>query len=150
MTAVVGVPTDGRPGHVGSAPERGTTRPLTILTYHSLDSSGSIVSVSPRRFADHVASLVDLGYRGVSLGEAVAHRGATGWWPERAVVLTFDDGYASFYENAYPLLRHVGLTATVFVVTGHMCGLNDWAPPPRRLSLLQMMSWQTAAAHAPH
>ncbi len=146
MTAVVGIPTDGRPGHVGSTSERGTTRPLTILTYHSLDSSGSVVSVSPRRFADHVASLVDLGYRGVSLGEAMAHRRATGRWPERTVVLTFDDGYTSFYDNAYPVLRHVGFTATVFVVTGHMGGLNDWAPPPRRLGVHPMMSWQQAAA----
>jgi peptidoglycan/xylan/chitin deacetylase (PgdA/CDA1 family) len=123
-----------------------TMLPLTILTYHSLDTSASAVSTSPRRFRDHVESLVDLGYRGTALGEAVAHREATGRWPERTVVLTFDDGYASFYEHAYPVLVRVGFTATVFVVTGHMGGLNDWAPTPHRLGSLRTISWPQAAA----
>jgi peptidoglycan/xylan/chitin deacetylase (PgdA/CDA1 family) len=40
--------------------------------------------------------------------------------PERAVVLTFDDGYEDFHDNALPEIERRGFTATVFVTTGWM------------------------------
>jgi len=42
--------------------------------------------------------------------------------PERLqVALTFDDGYASVYSRAFPILRRLGMTGAVFVNTGHIC-----------------------------
>lgn len=120
-------------------------QPITILTYHSLDTSGSVVSMPPSSFADHMACLADLGYRGISLREAVAHREMPRAWPERSVVLTFDDGYANFREVACPTLLGHGFTATVFVVTAHMSGTNDWAPAPSGLGRRRLLSWQQAA-----
>ena len=38
--------------------------------------------------------------------------------PEKAVVITFDDGYASVYDSAWPRLQAHGFSATVFLVTG--------------------------------
>jgi peptidoglycan/xylan/chitin deacetylase (PgdA/CDA1 family) len=118
---------------------------LTILTYHSLDTSGSVVSVAPDAFADQISCLADLGFRGIALREAVAHRAATGSWPAQAVVVTFDDGYANFYDVAWPVLMRHGFTATLFLVTRHVGGVNDWAPPPSGLGARAMLSWQQAA-----
>lgn len=42
--------------------------------------------------------------------------------PERPVLITFDDGYRSVYENAFPLLRERGLTAVVYLVGDVMSG----------------------------
>ncbi len=119
-----------------TAPDR-----LTILTYHSLDDTGSVVSISPSLFAQQMESLAEIGYRGISLGQALGDRRATGRWPERCVAITFDDGFANFHEHALPALSRHSFSATVFVVTGHVGGNNDWAPPPNGLGTQPMLSW---------
>src|SRR5439155_10707754 len=96
---------------------------LPILTYHSLDESGSPVSVRPLMLRRHLASLHAAGYTALPLGEALAclapgglHSGLDSQparVPARVVALTFDDGYASVYEHAYPLLASYGWRATV-------------------------------------
>ncbi len=118
---------------------------LAILAYHSLDSSGSVVSVAPGDFANQMACLSDNGFRAISLSEAVIERVRKGSWPERAVVLTFDDGFANFYDEALPVLIRYGFTATVFVISSHMGGRNDWGPCPKDLGIVPMLSWQQAA-----
>lgn len=115
---------------------------IPILMYHSLDTTGSVVSVTPSHFATQMACLADLGFRGVSLGEAVSYAAAHGAWPVKTVVLTFDDGYANFCDAALPALQQYGFAATVFVVSGHMGRSNDWAPPPPGLGAQGMLSVQ--------
>lgn len=117
---------------------------ISILMYHSLDSSGSVVSLPSSCFAEQMKCLADIGFRGLSLNEAVSYRVANGQWPDRSVVLTFDDGYANFYESAFPVLTQYGFTATLFIVTDHMGGHNTWGPPPSRLGIRSILSWQHA------
>ena len=116
-------------------------RSIPILTYHSLDSSGSVVSVSPQVFADQMSCLADTGYRGLSLSDALDRRARTGAWPEHSVVLTFDDGFANVHEHAFPVLVRHGFGATVFVVAGYVGRVNDWALPPHGLGRQTILSW---------
>ena len=58
------------------------------------------------------------GYRSATLEEWRDARQINRALPGRAVVLTFDDGYADFETAALPLLERYGFAATVFVVTG--------------------------------
>lgn len=60
-------------------------------------------------------------------------------------MLTFDDGFANFYEFAWPVLARHNFTATVFIITGHMGGGNNWAPPPAGLGTRKILSWRQAA-----
>ena len=115
---------------------------ISILTYHSIDVSGSVVSCAPQDFSDQMTYLSDEGFCGVSLREAVAHRQRHGSWREKSAVLTFDDGFANFYEDALPVLMKHNFTATVFVISGHMNGVNDWAKPPKELGSQKMLSWE--------
>jgi peptidoglycan/xylan/chitin deacetylase (PgdA/CDA1 family) len=117
-------------------------RRISILTYHSLDIGGSVVSIEPGAFAGQMASLASRGFRGISLREAINHRTDRGSWPEDRVVITFDDGYANMYEEAMPALAKHGFTATVFIVSGHIGGYNDWTAPPAGLGKRAMLTWE--------
>jgi peptidoglycan/xylan/chitin deacetylase (PgdA/CDA1 family) len=46
--------------------------------------------------------------------------------PGRAIILTFDDGYVDFADNAWPILQHHSMGATLFVVTDKVGGVADW------------------------
>lgn len=118
---------------------------LAILTYHSLDTSGSILSVAPHQFAEQMGYLADSGIRGISLREAVAYRDVNGAWPGKCVVLTFDDGFGNFYESALPALMQHGFSATVFLLSDLMGGFNNWGPPPALLGTQRLLSWDQAA-----
>ncbi|QOY94676.1 polysaccharide deacetylase family protein [Massilia sp. UMI-21] len=51
---------------------------------------------------------------------------ASGTLPPRAVCITFDDGYRSVHDLALPVLRELGLPATVFVTSGYIGQGNMW------------------------
>jgi len=66
-------------------------------------------------------------YHVVTVEEAVEELGRTGIFPERAVAITFDDGYASTYSIAFPVLQRYGIAATVYLPTDWINGrMTPW------------------------
>jgi peptidoglycan/xylan/chitin deacetylase (PgdA/CDA1 family) len=92
-----------------------------VLTYHSIDSSGSPISVSPATFVAHLAWFVTGRVQIVPL-ETLARHPADG---DDAVAITFDDGFQSIREALAELRAH-GLPVTVFVVTRQIGRTNAW------------------------
>ncbi len=92
-----------------------------ILTYHSIDPSGSPVSLPAPAFERHVRWLRSGRVRVLSVGELVAAPS-----DEPAVAITFDDGFANFGEIAAPRLADAGLPCTLFVVSDHVGRTNAW------------------------
>lgn len=91
-----------------------------ILTWHSIDASGSVISIDPATFRRQVSWIAGSGLRVVDVRTLV--RIAEG----HAVALTFDDGFENFATHAWPVLRDHGLGATVFVATDHAGAWNAW------------------------
>ncbi|MDP8236311.1 MAG: polysaccharide deacetylase family protein [Candidatus Erginobacter occultus] len=88
--------------------------PVPILLYHSLDGSGSDLSLSPEKFRRQMAWLHRHGWRVLTLsGYAAALKGGTLRPP--AAVITFDDGYKNFFAQARPVLDRYGFKATIFI-----------------------------------
>jgi len=121
------------------------TERLAILTYHSVDESGSVLSTAPDTLAQQMACLSHLGIRGVSLGQALAEAENLGQWPERTVALTFDDGYENNLTLAQPILAEHGFSATLYVITGHVNGEHDWEVPPPDLGHIAVLDWEQVA-----
>lgn len=100
--------------------KRFTSRAL-ILMYHrvaEVDLDPWSLCVTPQHFAEHLEVLQKHAHP-ISLKQlAQAHR--DGEIPRRAVVVTFDDGYADNLHNAKPLLERYNIPATIFVATGQV------------------------------
>lgn len=123
---------------------------MTILCYHTVDRGWrSPLAVTPEVFDRHCAWLAHR--RVVPLAEAGERIDRWGRLPRGMTALTFDDGFAGLYEHAWPVLRHYGLPATVFLVAETLSPQGravDWAPttPPgtRTLDLNQVLEMQDA------
>ncbi|MFV8817728.1 polysaccharide deacetylase family protein [Haliea sp. E17] len=89
-----------------------------VLQYHHIsDDTPASTSTSPARFAMHLDYLQDAQFNIVPLQELVDALRAGQPLPDRTAAITFDDGYISIYDTAWPLLRARGWPFTVFVNT---------------------------------
>ncbi len=92
-----------------------------ILTYHSIDPSGSPVSIDELVLRRHIAWLRSGRVQVVPLERI------TDVSPERdAVAITFDDGFSNFETVAWPLLRHQDFPVTLFVASERVGKDNAW------------------------
>jgi peptidoglycan/xylan/chitin deacetylase (PgdA/CDA1 family) len=85
-----------------------------VLVYHRIGSRAGppdSLCTFVEQFAAQMRYLVEMGFRSVPPG------GGADPAP-RSIAITFDDGYLDAYTTAFPLLERVGLTATVFLVSG--------------------------------
>ena len=111
---------------------RRSRRGTLILRYHAFgedDEQASRYVVPRRRFARQMALLKHGGYNVISLSEYVEYRREHRFPPPRSVVITIDDGYVDNDTVARPILERLGLTAIVFLITGHQ-GRNPGATDP--------------------
>ncbi len=102
------------------APRRPDGRPL-ILMYHRIaepDSDPWALSVTPAHFGEQLDALRRRADP-MSLARLVRHL-EQGTLPRRAVVITFDDGYADNLHNGGPLLDRHDVRATIFLVSGYV------------------------------
>ncbi len=109
-----------------------------ILTWHSIDASGSPISVAPEAFRQQVDWLRSGRVRVVSVDELLTMPRDVD-----AVALTFDDGFANFATEAAPLLLRDDFPVTVFVVTDRVGMDNRWRGQDEGMPVLPLMDWDT-------
>jgi peptidoglycan/xylan/chitin deacetylase (PgdA/CDA1 family) len=106
-------------------------RYIPILMYHSISSYAGPRfrpwTVPSERFEDHLSYLADCRYTPITVTQLV-HARSRGQdaLPDRPVVITFDDGYADFYESALPALYRRGFAATLYIATAYVGGTCGW------------------------
>jgi peptidoglycan/xylan/chitin deacetylase (PgdA/CDA1 family) len=117
------------------------SRSIPILAYHSIDDSASVLSTSIQTFRRHLETLREMGLTTVQVSDIAAWVRGRRALPQRAIALTFDDGFASVYKQAFPLLCRYGFTATVYLVTDYCGRLNVWPGQPREIPRLPLLEW---------
>ena len=95
-----------------------TRRSLPVLTFHTVHDQPSVIAFPPDVFARGLRRLHERGYRALSLLDAADCLRRRASFPVRSFVMTFDDGYQTVYENAFPVLQRYGMSATVFLTVG--------------------------------
>ncbi len=93
-------------------------RPVAVLMYHHVnDNRGDTVTVTPEVFEGQMAYAKRAGFRFLSIDELVSYMKGELEIRDRAVVLTFDDGYLDNYVHVFPVLKRYGIRASVFIVS---------------------------------
>jgi biofilm PGA synthesis lipoprotein PgaB len=120
--------------------------PLLVLAYHEIAPPTEALArdhaVTPTMFVRHIDWLRNTGFTFVSVEEVIAAREGRGRLPARAVLLTFDDGYVSFYQHAWPMLKMLRIPAVVSVVTSWHEGAGPINFDGRPVSRERFMSWR--------
>jgi biofilm PGA synthesis lipoprotein PgaB len=104
---------------VSAGPVRGD---VTVFCYHDVkpidqgDLDPDSMAVSPANLLAHFDYLHANGFHPVSMDDLIAAREGRKPLPEKAVMLTFDDGYLSFYTEVYPLLKLYRFPAVLAIV----------------------------------
>jgi len=100
-----------------------------ILMYHGFAARGEPGSrfvVPTDRFEAQLRGLLRRGHRPLSLSAYLDLRRAHRFPPPKSFVVTIDDGYTDVAEHAAPVLRRLGVPATICVVEGAIGGRNTW------------------------
>ena len=114
---------------------------LTILMYHRVhaippDTRFPKNFVSPTLFADQIQALLGWGYEPITFRQWNAYRAHEARVPAKPFIVTFDDGYQDFADNAWPTLTRLKVPATVFIVGSKVGGTNDWDPDEPQTPLM--------------
>lgn len=113
---------------------------IPVLTYHSIDDSGSPVSIAPAAFRRQMHALASAGWRTIAMDAFVrGHRDRQ--WPARTFVLTFDDGYRNLVEHALPAASEHGFHGTVFVAIDRVGGTMAGPSEPSWTPALPLLDW---------
>jgi peptidoglycan/xylan/chitin deacetylase (PgdA/CDA1 family) len=121
---------------------------ILVLGYHAVSATwGASLAVAPATLREQLAWVLSCGYEPATFHEAVHAPPAA-----KVVAVTFDDGYRSVIDLAFPILAELGLVASVFVPTAHVGapepmswpGISHWAVGADADELV-CMNWEDAA-----
>jgi peptidoglycan/xylan/chitin deacetylase (PgdA/CDA1 family) len=94
---------------------------VPVLLYHKIDWPAPDSRVRggftpPARFARQMAYLKRRGFVFYTASELIEYFRERGRFPPKSITLTFDDGWKDNYTNAFPVLKRLGIKATVFLI----------------------------------
>ncbi|MFZ5897694.1 MAG: polysaccharide deacetylase family protein [Bacillota bacterium] len=117
---------------------------VPVLMYHKISpdpkAGGYGLRVTPREFAWQMNYLTSQGFTTISPHDLERALYESAPLPPKPILITFDDGYRDNYLYALPVLKELGMQATVFVVAGAIGKTNFFdagSQPPNAI-----MNWE--------
>jgi peptidoglycan/xylan/chitin deacetylase (PgdA/CDA1 family) len=103
------------------------TKGLPVLLYHKMSaSSEDSLTLRPQTFEKHLLYLGQKGYQTISLQQLLAFQETGLPLPKKPVMITFDDGYVSTLDLAYPLLKKFSCKAVFFIPSAGVGKTSFW------------------------
>ena len=101
-----------------------------ILMYHLIDTARSEQErrfcTTPDEFDRQIAYLAASGYTPLSMAQLCDCMQGEVPMPDKAVHITFDDGFTCVLDHAAPVLQRYGFPATMFALSDRLGSTNDW------------------------
>src|SRR5881398_3598723 len=109
-----------------SKPVVDQTAQTIIFCYHRLVDKVRFpgTEITPAVFEQQMKMLKDRGISIIGLQDLLAWKRGEKNIPPRCAVITFDDGWKSQYEVAWPILKKFGYTFTMFIYTEGVAGAS--------------------------
>lgn len=112
---------------------------LRVIYYHRIDKEDHRSCVTPQAFAEQMAFLRAEAWKPLSLETVAQHLEEGTPFPERAIAITFDDGFKDNFTEALPVLQREAIPATVFLTTDFIG--KDELPVLRDRSGIAPLNW---------
>ncbi|MFJ8512597.1 polysaccharide deacetylase family protein [Lysinibacillus xylanilyticus] len=99
---------------------------IPVLMYHHLEKNmNNNTVISPENFENQIKTLKENGYNSITTQDLYDYLNGKNELPKNPVLITFDDGYLSNFEKAYPILKKYKMHAEIFVITSHILETNE-------------------------
>lgn len=108
---------------------------VPVILYHNITDSAlkgdqaPLLHTTKDDFVSQIKGLKEAGFQTITLDDYYDFVKGVKILPTNPVIITFDDGYLSNYKYAYPVLKELGMKATIFVVTSNMPGAGNTVYP---------------------
>lgn len=100
---------------------------VPILLYHYIEDNQderdfmrTSMATRPYFFEKQMRYLAEHSYHSISLTDLKNALEGRLSLPEKPIIITFDDGFRDYYENAFPVLKKYNLKAIVFMIANHI------------------------------
>lgn len=117
---------------------------LPVLMYHNISINKTKLNdgtVSPDKFREDMLYLKALGYTTILPKELVAYKEGKSNLPDNPVLITFDDGYKSNYDYAFPILKELNMKAVISII-GWSVGRDTF--PDNKTPIIPHFNWEEA------
>ena len=126
---------------------------ITTLLYHQIeDNANAADKVKPIEFEKQMQYLNSTGFTTIKVEDYNKWKKNEIEIPKKSILITFDDGWRSVYEKAYPIMKKYGLIGTQFVIGDYaneesgVPSYSDW----NELKTMQDNGWNMEAHGMQH
>lgn len=108
-----------------------------VVMFHAVDPCRSVLSITEQDLRSLLMAILRSGHDILPLRSLLAEDCST----EKGIALSFDDGAHSLINPAATILKDLGATASLFLTTGTLGGINNWRSQPASAPTFAMLSW---------
>ncbi|HEY61031.1 MAG TPA: polysaccharide deacetylase family protein [Anaerolineae bacterium] len=123
---------------------------VPILLYHHVsdEEDGNRYYVTPRAFQKQMEMLYERGYKTITVSQLLDVLIYGGELPPKPIVITFDDGHMSVYEDAYPIMEKYGFVGVFYIVANRL--ESDGFVGVKELKYLSNHGWEIGSHSFSH